>query len=323
MRNLRRALAGLVVAGIALTTAACGGGTGGGDAGGGSLDAIRMEGASFKVGSKEFTEQLVLGQITVAALKATGASVEDKTGIQGTTNVRTALTSNELDMYWDYTGTGWTALLGHTPAEAPRDPTALYRVVAEEDLRRNQVRWLDMAPLNNTYALATSRARADQLGVHTISDYARLANSTPDQASMCVASEFLSRDDGWPGVQKAYGFALPGALVKTVDAGVIYTQIPSGTQCAFGEVGSTDGRIAAQNLVVLDDDKQFFVRYNAALTVRDDVAARYPQLAQIFGPITAKLTDDTVRAMNRQVDVDGALPEEVAQHFLETNGFVG
>ncbi|WP_028938479.1 glycine betaine ABC transporter substrate-binding protein [Pseudonocardia spinosispora] len=308
---MRRVRAVLLVAVLALAACASPQSTGG------SLD-----GASFRVGSKEFTESLILGQITVKALEAAGASVEDKTGIQGTTNVRTALTSNALDMYWDYTGTGWTALLGHTPAEAPRDPTALYRLVAEEDLRRNHVRWLDMAPLNNTYALATSRARAQQLNIHTISDYARLANTAPEQASTCVASEFLSRDDGWPGVQKAYGFALPAALVRTVDAGVIYTQIPSGTQCTFGEVGSTDGRIAAQDLLVLDDDRQFFVRYNAALTVREDVAARYPQLARIFGPITAKLTDDTVRAMNRQVDVDGALPEEVAEKFLTDNGFL-
>lgn len=101
-------------------------------------------------------------------------------------------------MYWDYTGTGWTALLGHTTATAPKDPAALYRLVAEEDLRRNQVRWLESAPWNNTYALATSGTRAAQLRVHTISDYARLASTAPEQASMCVASEFLSRDDGWP-----------------------------------------------------------------------------------------------------------------------------
>ncbi|WP_051343384.1 glycine betaine ABC transporter substrate-binding protein [Pseudonocardia spinosispora] len=319
---MRRALAGLVVAGIALTTAACGGGSGGGDAGGGSLGAVRMEGASFKVGSKEFTEQLVLGQIAVQALKATGASVEDKTGIQGTTNVRTALTSGAIDMYWDYTGTGWTTLLGHTPAEAPKDSAALFKAVADEDLQKNKIKWLDPAPLNNTYAIATAQSRAQELNVHSLSDYARLANADPAKASICVASEFLGRDDGWPGVQKTYGFALPGNLVKTVDLGVIYTQVPSGQQCNFGEVTATDGRVAAQHLEVLNDDKKFFVLYNGAMTIRDDVFQKYPQLAQVFGPISAKLTDDTLRTMNQQVDVDGALPEEVAQNFLKENGFI-
>lgn len=123
-------------------------------------------------------------------------------------------------------------------------------------------------------------------------------------------------------MRKAYGFALPVTLLKTVDAGLIYTQVPTGAQCNFGEVGSTDGRIAAQGLQVLDDDRQFFVGYNAALTVREDTFNRYPQLARLFGPISAKLTDDTVRAMNRRVDVDGALPEEVARDFLKNNGFV-
>lgn len=322
MRYIRRALVGLAVLGLAFTTSACGGGAGGGNAGGGSLDAIKLDGASFKVGSKEFTEQLVLGQIAVQALKATGASVEDKTGIQGTTNVRTAMTSGAIDMYWEYTGTGWTTLLGHTPAEAPKDAAALFQAVSSEDLQKNKIKWLDPAPLNNTYAIATAKSRAQELNVHSLSDYGRLASTDPAKASICVASEFLGRDDGWPGVQKTYGFTLPANLVKTVDLGIIYTQVPTGQQCNFGEVTVTDGRVAAQNLEVLGDDKKFFVNYNGALTMRDDVFTQHPQLAQIFKPISEKLTDDTVRKMNQQVDVDGALPEEVAQNFLKDNGFI-
>lgn len=314
-----RLLVGLAALGLAVT--ACGGG-GGGGAGSGSLGAYHLDNASFKVGSKEFTESLVLGQITIQALQATGAKVDDKTGIQGTTNVRKALTGGDIDMYWDYTGTGWTTLLGHTPAQAPKDPTALFQAVATEDLQKNQVKWLNPAPLNDTYAIATAASRAQQLNVHSLSDYARLANTNPAQASMCVASEFLSRDDGWPGVQKVYGFALPGNLLKTIDMGVIYTQIPSGQQCNFGEVTSSDGRVAANNLQVLDDDKHFFVLYNGALTMRNDTFTKYPQLAQIFGPISQKLTDAVVRDLNKQVDVDGALPEQVAKKFLQDNRFI-
>ncbi|HEY2206523.1 MAG TPA: glycine betaine ABC transporter substrate-binding protein [Pseudonocardia sp.] len=321
-RGLRRLGVAVAAAAIAFTATACGGGGGGGGTAAGPLAGVHLDGATFRVGSKEFTEQLVLGQITLQALQATGAQVEDKTGIQGTTNVRTALTSNQIDMYWDYTGTGWTTLLGHTPAEAPKDSAALFQAVSSEDLAKNQIKWLNPAPLNDTYALAVAAARGDQLGVHTISDYARLVNTNPAAASMCVASEFLTRDDGWPGVQKAYGFTLPPNLLHTVDLGVIYTQIPTGQQCNFGEVTSTDGRVPANKLAVLTDDKHFFVLYNAALTIRNDVFTKYPQLAQVFDPISAKLTDDAVSKMNQQVDVDGALPEEVAHNFLRDNGFV-
>lgn len=309
-----RLLIGIALVGLAVVGCAAGGGGAGG--GGGPLD-----GATFRVGSKEFTEQLILGQITIQALEASGARVEDKTGIQGTTNVRKALTSNEIDMYWDYTGTGWTNLLGHTTADAPKDPAQLFQTVAAEDLQRNQVKWLDPAPLNNTYALATAQGRDQELNVHSISDYARLANSDPGRATMCAATEFLTRDDGWPGLQKAYGFNLPASSVRTVDLGVIYTQIPSGQQCNFGEVFETDGRIAAQNLRVLTDDKNYFVAYNGALTIRNDAFTKYPALADVFRPISQKLTTETLRRMNQEVDVNGALPEEVAKKFLQDNGF--
>ncbi|MGI8816901.1 MAG: glycine betaine ABC transporter substrate-binding protein [Pseudonocardia sp.] len=311
-----------VLAVIALAVTGCGGGGGGAATPAGPLAGVKLDGATFRVGSKEFTEQLVLGQIAIQALKATGAKVEDKTSIQGTTNVRTGLTTGEIDMYWDYTGTGWTTLLKHTPLSAPRSTQALYDAVATEDLARNQVKWLSPAPLNDTYALATSAERAQQQNVRTISDYARLAAADPAKASICVASEFLSRDDGWPGVQKAYGFALPAEQVKTVDLGVIYTQLPSGQQCNFGEVTSTDARVKANKLQVLEDDKKFFVLYNAAMTIRNDVFTKYPQLAQVFDPISQKLTNESVLAMNEQVDVGGELPEDVAKKFLQDNGFL-
>jgi osmoprotectant transport system substrate-binding protein len=288
----------------------------------GPLANIHLAGASFRVGSKEFTEQLILGQIALQALLATGADVDDETGIQGSSNVRTALLSDEIDMYWEYTGTAWTTLLGHEPGAAPKSSVALFHAVATEDLARNHVIWLPPAPLNDTYAIATEAIRADRLNVHTLSDYARLANTDPTRASMCVASEFLTRDDGWPGVGKAYGFDLPANLVHTVDLGVIYTQIPAGTVCNFGEVTATDARVPANRLVVLNDDKHFFVLYNAALSIREDVFRRYPQLAAVFNPISAKLTDDVLRDLDFKVDVAGELPEEVAHEWLKANGFV-
>jgi osmoprotectant transport system substrate-binding protein len=316
-----RVLVGATAFGLAAVLSGCAAELGG-SANGGSLGAFHLGGVTLTVGSKEFTEQLVLSQITIQALHATGAAVDDQTDIQGSTNVRTALTSCEIDMYWEYTGTAWTTLLGHTPATAPKDSNQLFAAVSSEDQRRNNIRWLPPAPLNDTYAIGVARSRAQQLNVHSLSDYARLANTNPSQAGMCVASEFASRDDGWPGVQKAYGFTLPASLLRTVNAGVIYTRLTSGDPCNFGEVTSSDARVASNNLEVLDDDKHFFVLYNAALTIRGDVFDKYPQLAAIFNPISQKLTNATVLQMNKQVDVDGLLPEQVAHTFLTTNGFI-
>lgn len=310
-------LLGLVVA-AAFAITACGGGSTAPAARGGSLGAIDLSGASFKVGSKEFTEQLILGQVALQALKAAGANVEDRTGISGTANVRTALTSGEIDMYWEYTGTGWTVHLKREAADAPKGSEQLYQAVTAADAA-NQVTWLPQAPANNTYAIATAQGRGQQLGVTNLTDFARLANENPQQASLCGATEFLTRDDGWPGLQKAYGFGATPTV--EVDLGIVYTQIPTGAQCNFGEVFATDGRIAANKLEIVPDDKNFFVAYNVAMTGRKQVLDANPKVTEVFAPISAKLTTELLRSLNEKVDVGGQLPEDVAEQFLRENGF--
>ncbi|MHA6626974.1 glycine betaine ABC transporter substrate-binding protein [Pseudonocardia sichuanensis] len=320
-RRAARLLAGMAVA--ALTVTACGGGGSGGAGGGeGSLAAIDLSGASFTVGSKEFTEQIVLGQIAVQALEATGADAGNLVTITGSTNVRTALTAGEIDMYWEYTGTGWTTHFQHEPQSAPDGDAALYQAVAEED-RNNGIAWLAPAPLDNTYAVATAEGRDQELGVRTLSEYAALVNRDPAQARMCAAAEFLTRDDGWPGLEQAYGFDLPADGIAELELSLIPQQTATGENCNFGEVTATDGAVAANNLVLLEDDKQFFVPYNAAMTVRQEVLDANPRLAEVFDPIAAKLTTELVRGLNERVDVGGELPEDVAEQFLQENGFIG
>ena len=308
---------------MALALSACSSGGGGGGAGGGTgSGANSLSGATFTVGSKEFTEELVLGQIAVQALQHAGATVKDETGITGTTNVRKALTSGQIDMYWEYTGTGWTDLLGHPASTAPKDPQKLYAAVAKED-KKNGVIWMPMAEANDTYAIATSKSTAKSTGVSTLSDYAKLANSDPQKASLCAASEFLDRSDGWPGVEKAYGFTLPKSDITEVDLGIIYTRVPKGSPCKFGEVFSTDGRIPANNMQVLNDDKNFFVHYNVALTVRKPVYDKHAkQLNAIFDPISKKLTTPELTKLNSEVDVQGLPAKAVAKKWLQDNGFI-
>ncbi|MEJ7744087.1 MAG: glycine betaine ABC transporter substrate-binding protein [Nocardioidaceae bacterium] len=173
--------------------------------------------------------------------------------------------------------------------------------------------------MNDTYAIATS-AGGD---VTTLSDYAELANSDPSNATMCAASEFLDRADGFPGLEKTYDFELPEDAITEVDLGIIFTQVPKGDPCKFGEVFETDGRIPANDMVVLEDDKSFFVKYNVALTVAKDTFEKSPELEDIFTPIAEAIDTATMQELNSQVDVDGLPADAVAQQWLEENGFIG
>ncbi|HZG92466.1 MAG TPA: glycine betaine ABC transporter substrate-binding protein [Pseudonocardia sp.] len=313
-----------VLAAAALAITACGGG-GGGEAvggGGGSLAAVDLGGASFTVGSKEFTEQIILGEIAVQALEEAGADVQTLATITGSTNVRTALTAGELDMYWEYTGTGWSTHLQREVTEAPRDEKELYDQVKQADAA-NGIAWLDPAPLNNAYAIAISRAKGEELGVATLSDYANLVNTNPAQARMCAAAEFLTRDDGLPGVARTYGFELPGDGVAELELSLIPPETSKAEACTVGEVTVTDGAVSANDLVVLEDDKSAFVDYNVAMTVRQEVLDANPGLADVFNPIAAKLTSDAMRTLNERVDIGGELPDEVAGQWLQENGFTG
>jgi osmoprotectant transport system substrate-binding protein len=310
------------VAGVlALSLAACGDDgdnavTTGEGAGEGSIASeFDLAGASFDIGSKEFTESIVLGQITVQALEAAGAQANAKTGISGSATVREALVSEEIDMYWEYTGTGYVNILGNTTEDVPED---LYQTVADADAEQNDVAWLEPAPLNDTYRIATTKEFAEENGIETMSDVAEFVQSNPDQGAVCAASEFINRDDGLPGLQEAYGFEF--SEVVELDLGLIYTQI--GDTCPFGEVFSTDGRIVANDLAVIEDDESFFIAYNAALTMRQETLDANPQLAELFAPISEALTNEVITDLNAAVDVDGETPEAVAEEFLRSNGFI-
>ena len=308
----------------ALLATACGGETdlsdagGGGDgeeAGGGSIaEDYDLSGASLTVGSKEFTESVVLGQITIAALEAAGADVTDETGLTGTDTVRAALESGDIDMYWEYTGTGWVNILGNTTTDLPED---LYSAVAEAD-EANGVAWLEPAPFEDTYRIAATSEFAAENNLETTSDVAEYVQANPEEGTLCAASEFLNRDDGLPGLQDAYGFEF--SEVVELDLGLIYTQV--GESCNFGEVFSTDARIVSNELTVLDDDQDFFVPYNGALTVRQDVLEENPQIAELMAPIAEMLTDEEITELNAQVDNEGGEYAEVAQEWLAENGFI-
>jgi len=323
MRNrpfARLGLSMLVVGTFAL--AGCGGGDEGGDEGAGTDDAAAssLDGASLAVGSKDFAEQIILGQMAIQMLEQAGASVDDNTNIVGSANTRAALESGDIDLYWEYTGTGWITYLGET--EPIADPQEQFEAVRDADLEQNGIVWLDPAPLNNTYAFAIRREKAEELGVETLSDVAALVESNPAEATFCIESEFSTRDDGWPGLQEAYGMQVPEDNVALLDTGLIYTETDKGETCNFGEVFATDGRISALDLVVMTDDLSFFPVYQAAVTLKQETLEEYPEIADIMNPVAAELTDEVMQSLNAQVDVDGEDPADVAQAWLQENGFL-
>jgi osmoprotectant transport system substrate-binding protein len=305
-----------LLGGVGLTAAATLLLTGcGGDGGGESPNAGELDGAQFTVGSKEFTESIVLAQITSLALEDAGAKIEDQTGISGSATVREALESDEIDFYWDYTGTGWVNILGNSPEDVPEN---LYQAVSEADAE-NGIAWLDPAPFENTYRIAVKQDFAEENGLQTQSDAATFINENPDQARVCAASEFINRDDGLPGLEETYGFEFSN--VVELDLNLIYTQV--GDTCEFGEVFSTDARIAANDMQVLEDDQDFFVEYLGAMTLRQETLDEYPAIAEIMGPISEKLTNETMMELNGRVDTDGEDPRDVAEEWLEEQGLIG
>lgn len=282
----------------------------------GAAKAGPLKGDTLKVASKEFTEQLLLCEITAQRLESQGATVKRTCGMSGSNAVRAALTSGAVDMYWEYTGTGWLDL---QQTATVNDPAQMYQKVSAMDKAKNNIVWLPPAAANNTYAIAVKSDVAQKLGITSISDYAKLAASNPSQAKFCGASEFFGRDDGWPGVEKAYGFTLPKADTAELAEGPIYNAVAKSNPCNFGEVFATDGRIAALKLTVLNDDKKFFPPYNLSLNVRGDVLAKDPQIATVMAPVSKLLTTQELQKLNAQIDVDGKTPEEVASSWLSAN----
>ncbi|WP_432140888.1 glycine betaine ABC transporter substrate-binding protein [Streptomyces sp. bgisy084] len=277
-----------------------------------------LTGAHLTVTSKEFTEQIILGQIMGLVFQAAGALVIDKTSIQGSIGAREAVRSGTADAAYEYTGTGWITYLGHTKPIV--DPHEQWKAVRAEDAK-NGIVWLPPSTLNNTYALALNTANYKKLGVHNLSEVAALSHKNPGAVTMCVENEFATRNDGLPGMARAYGMNVPSANVRKMTGGVVYTETEKGT-CAFGEVFTTDGRIKAMHLHVLADDKHFFPNYNVAPEINAKALKKYPAIAKVLAPVTKALNNTVAQELNRKVDVDGEDPHEVAKDWLVREGFI-
>ena len=281
-----------------------------------------LDGAALTVTSKNFTEQILLGKISVLAARAAGFDVTDLTNVPGSQPVRELLLSGQADIAWEYTGTAWLTYLGH--GSGIPDQEAQWEAVRKEDLT-NGLTWGQPAPMNNTYGIAIRSEEVAKLGgISKLSDLAKLPVA---QRTFCVESEFNSRPDGFAPLLKHYGLdrgaanGVPSKNIGIYDTGAIYSATDKG-DCNFGEVFATDGRIDALDLTVLKDDKKFFPSYNAAPIFYTKTLKKFPQLAEIFAQISPALTDETLRGLNLKVDVLGEEPAKVAFEWMKAQGYI-
>ncbi|MGY5883038.1 glycine betaine ABC transporter substrate-binding protein [Modestobacter lacusdianchii] len=294
------------------------------DAAPGSIQPIEAaEGEPITVGAKAFTEQLILGKIAAIALEAAGFDVTDRSGIPGAAPARAAMLSAETDVQFEYTGTGWINYLGM--AEGIPDQQEQYEAVRDADAE-NGITWLPPAEANNTYAFAVRDEAVEELGgVATLSDIAALP---VEERTFCLESEFATRVDGFEPMLAAYGIPLgdpngvPRDNVSILDTGAVYTATDSGERCNFGEVFTTDGRIASLGLTVLEDDRGYFPAYNIAPEVVTATLEEFPEIADVFAEVTPLLTDEVLIELNGRVDVDGEEPADVAMDWLVSEGLV-
>ena len=292
----RSALIG--IAGLAIAPAAC---------------AHGAASSAIKVGSKNFTEELLLGEMYAQVLEHAGLEVQRKLNLGSVEVAMAALERGDIDVYPEYTGTALLVILKLPPIT---DRRATYEAVRREYERRFRLRWLAPAPFDDSQALATTKAVAAKYGLRTLTDLARQA----PHLRLASVPEFTERPDGLPGLQKAYG-GFKFASIRYIAIGLKYKALLDGdvdVAVAF----STDGQIDAFHLVVLEDDKHFWPPYQVAPVLRDDAAARFPKAAPALDALAPLLTDAVMRHLNWRVDGNHEEPADVARDFLRTSGLL-
>jgi len=271
----------------------------------GACRARPERGGPIRVGSKNFTEQVILGEIAAQALEAQGLAVERKFDLGGTFVSHRALTAGDLDLYPEYTGTAFTAILKEKPVS---DPARVRETVAKEYAQRWNLHWTPPLGFENTFALVMRGDHARALGISKISDLARHPELTPG-----FGYEFVERADGFPGLAAAYGLRF-ASRPREMDLGLLYPALQQGKVDVVAG-NSTDGLIAAMNLAVLEDDRRYFPPYEAAFVVRG-TAWSDPRVRHALEPLSGAISAEAMRRMNAAVDRDHRPPAEVAKAFL-------
>jgi osmoprotectant transport system permease protein len=267
----------------------------------------RTNAAQVVIGTKNFTEQLILGELMAQVIEGhAGLTVERRFNLGGTMICHGALVSGEIDLYPEYTGTGLTAIL---KAPALSNPEKALSTVKQAYATRFGAQWLAPFGFNNTYAITVRREDALTSNWRTISDI----KAVSPELHAGFTAEFAERPDGYPGLSRYYG--LEFQEIRDLDPAIMYQALINrevDVICAF----ATDGRIAAYDLIPLEDDRGFFPPYQAAPVVREDCLAAYPKLAEALFLLAGKLDNAAMQRLNFEVDGKGVGPADAARRFL-------
>ncbi len=265
------------------------------------------------IGGKNFTEQDILVYMMKYVIEdQTKVKVETKAFLGGTSVVAQAIERGDIDIYAEYTGTALINLLGEP---AMNDPQAAYDKVQKMYQEKKQIVWLEPFGFNNTYTLSMRSDEAERLGINSISDLA----SKADGLMLGCTSEFLERADGQKGLEEKYGFKF--GATSGMDPGLTYAAVRD-RKVDVIDAFATDGRIAAFNLKVLKDDKNFFPPYYAAPIVRADVLQKHPEIADALKLLAGKLDDKEMAKLNAKVDLEKQDPKAVAKEWRQSKGLI-
>jgi len=269
----------------------------------------------IRLGARVFTEQTVLAAITAQYLGSKGYDVR-VTGGLGSNLARSAQESGQLDMLWEYTG---VSLVSYNHIDEKLDSAATYARVKELDAKKGLV-WLTPSRFSNTYALALPEEVAKAYPqVNTISQLNQVLIDEPKKGHiLALDTEFANRSDGLVGLTQTYDLKFTRRDIRQMDAGLVYTALRNG-QVFTGLVYTTDGRLNAFKLKLLEDDLEYFPDYTAAPVVRQQLLDAHPQLAAQLKPLAEMLDDATMRELNAQVDVAHRSPTVVAAEFLKAH----
>ena len=271
------------------------------------------------VGGKNFTEQYILANFAKILLEENGFEVEMKTGV-GSSVCRQSLEHGQIDMYFEYTGTGYTVFLKQDDKNIMSNANKVYEWVKNADAKNGLV-WLEPLEFNNTYTLLMREDQAEELGISSISDLSKHMNENPDELTIGVNAEFWERPDGFKPLMKLYGFQVPYGKVRKMDSGLVYQALrDKNVDVSMGF--ATDGRIAAFGFTVLEDDKDYFPVYNPCPVVRKDALEKYPELKELFQPLSEKLTTKEMQKLNARVDLEDVDQEKAAKEWLEAHGLI-
>ncbi len=266
-------------------------------------------GPQITVGSKNFSEQDLLGEIVAQWIeRTTDLQVRRRLHLGGTFISHRALLAGEIDVYVEYTGTAFTAILEQTPVS---DPDSVFRAVRTEYADRYELEWFAPLGFENTFAMLVRRSTADSLRLRTLTDAAAYS----DEWVAGFGSEFMEREDGFRGLSEAYGLGFRSPP-RVMDLGLLYRALASG-EIDLTAGNSTDGRIEALDLVMLMDDRRYFPPYEGAVVARRAALDRHPALRTALQELSAKIDTDEMRSLNRAVDVEGRDYRAVAGDWVE------